>query len=513
MNAGDIARTDYTEISPYVPTAQVVDRLAARRFLVVRDTREFLGLLTPADLIQKAHRLVIDCLTKKPEVTPQTPLDEVLQLMEEHSLFALPVLEEGALTGVVTQGDILRHTSRYSENMHTHFERIERLDALELLSAGIAHDLNNLLTSMLGHASLAAMGLGKEPTLAQNVAEIEEAAARAQGLVQQLLRFSQHGMPATRTDDTSRLIRESARFFALGSRFHMRLHVADDLEAITADADALSRIIANLVMNAKQAMPEGGVITLEAVAVTLGPANEASLPEGEYVRLSLSDTGTGIEPGVIPCIFDPFFTTKPDGNGVGLTIVQRLVSRAGGHVAVQSDPGRGTTFAVHLPVRSIGSKIAGASENERFGDVLRSGCFCLDLKGETKEDIIAEMVAALAEQGELSDPDAVIAAVLAREERESTGMQHGVAMPHGKTGTVGGLVTAFGLSRRGVDFGSLDGSPARIFIMTISPSNRSGPHIRYLSQVSRVLRNPFVREQLLNSRSSDEMIRLLSARS
>ncbi len=132
------------------------------------------------------------------------------------------------------------------------------------------------------------------------------------------------------------------------------------------------------------------------------------------------------------------------------------------------------------------------------------------LKGATKEEIIQEMIDLLVARGRIKDRDAALKAVLDREQKMSTGMQHGIAIPHGKTDSVDKLVTAMGLKKEGVDFGSMDGKPSTIFIMTISSISRTGPHIQFLSEISQVLNDPEKRERILQSQSASEILDILT---
>ena len=147
-----------------------------------------------------------------------------------------------------------------------------------------------------------------------------------------------------------------------------------------------------------------------------------------------------------------------------------------------------------------------------FSEVLKSGCYCLQLKSDTKEAIIEEMVDLLVDGGKVKseDRDAVLLAIQEREQKMSTGVQHGVAIPHGKSDVVDELVTAFALKPEGVDFRSLDGEPSRIFVMTVSSVLRSGPHLQYLAEISKVLNVPSFRERILKVDTIDELVALLT---
>lgn len=145
-----------------------------------------------------------------------------------------------------------------------------------------------------------------------------------------------------------------------------------------------------------------------------------------------------------------------------------------------------------------------------FQEVLSNGCFLLDLQSATKEGVIREMVGALAAAGKLPDPQAAAAAVLERESQMSTGMQFGIAIPHGKVAGMKSLAVALGIKKEGVDFASLDGQPCRIFVMTLSPTTRTGPHVQYLAEIGKLLRRPSIRNRVLRATSREEIVGILT---
>jgi fructose-specific phosphotransferase system IIA component len=143
--------------------------------------------------------------------------------------------------------------------------------------------------------------------------------------------------------------------------------------------------------------------------------------------------------------------------------------------------------------------------------LLSEDTIILELKGVNKEEIILEMIDLLVARGRIKDRDAALRAVMEREQKMSTGMQHGIAIPHGKTDSVDKLVTAMALKKEGVDFGSMDGKPSTIFIMTISSVSRTGPHIQFLSEISQVLNDPDKRERILLAQSTSEVMEILTS--
>ena len=145
-----------------------------------------------------------------------------------------------------------------------------------------------------------------------------------------------------------------------------------------------------------------------------------------------------------------------------------------------------------------------------FRETLAKSQVRLHLESGTKLGIIREMVRMMVDSGAIDDPAGIEAAILERENKMSTGMQQGVALPHGKTDAVSELVTAVGLKKEGVDFGSLDGEPSKIFIMTVSRRDSTGPHIQFLAEISKVLNNPVLREKILAATSRDEVLKILT---
>jgi PTS system nitrogen regulatory IIA component len=147
-----------------------------------------------------------------------------------------------------------------------------------------------------------------------------------------------------------------------------------------------------------------------------------------------------------------------------------------------------------------------------FKEALKTSCYCLDIKSDTKEGLIEEMINLMVASGQLpeTERDGALEAVIERERKMSTGMQNGVAVPHGKTPTMTGLATAFGLKKDGIDFASLDGEPSQIFVMTVSSTLKTGPHLQYLAEISKLLSCPSVREAILQAETAEQIIAILS---
>jgi len=230
--------------------------------------------------------------------------------------------------------------------------RNQKLESLGLLAGGIAHDFNNLLMVMLGNISLARQELPAGSPITAVLECAEGACHRARGLSTQLLTFARGGTPVKKKLRLEAPVREAAELALHGSLVTLKVQAARPLDLVEADEGQLAQAVNNLVLNAKQAMPDGGRVMLALDNVLLTEADQLPMAPGRYVRLAIEDTGAGIPPEHLSRIFDPYFTTKKTGSGLGLTSVHSIVTQHGGHVAVSSPPGKGACFTIHLPAAS-----------------------------------------------------------------------------------------------------------------------------------------------------------------
>ncbi len=236
--------------------------------------------------------------------------------------------------------------------LHSELAKIEKLDSIGILAGGIAHDFNNIMTAVMGNISLALNDLDPGSPVHRLVSEAEQAADRAQGLTQQLLTFSKGGQPLRKPNHLGELLRESAGFALTGSSIKCEFSVPSDLYPVEIDKGQIGQVIHNLVINAVQAMPDGGRIEITARNLFLKPDNTMTLKPGQYVMFSVEDSGTGIDEKHLKKIFDPFYTTKQFGSGLGLATSYSIIHNHAGHIAVDTKIGRGTRFDIYLPADS-----------------------------------------------------------------------------------------------------------------------------------------------------------------
>lgn len=227
--------------------------------------------------------------------------------------------------------------------------KTQKLESLGVLAGGIAHNFNNVLTGVMGYISFARMFLDPSHKSHDALGHAEDATRRAAGLANQLLTFARGGEPVKRPISVARILNESLSLVLNGSMVRRVVELPDDLHAIMADEGQISQAFNNIIINAVQAMPRGGDLTVRAENVSMSRGRRAGAPEEPFVRISFIDQGEGIPNEILPKIFDPYFTTKPTGTGLGLASVHSIVCRHGGMVTVNSEIGAGSSFTVMLP--------------------------------------------------------------------------------------------------------------------------------------------------------------------
>ena len=241
------------------------------------------------------------------------------------------------------------------KRMEKELLKTQKLESLGVLAGGIAHDFNNILTAISTNISMAKMYGNLEEDISDMLGDAEKASVRAKNLTQQLLAFSRGGAPVRRTVSVAKILQEHTDFALSGSNVKCEYSVPKDLRQVEADEGQIGQVVHNLVINAKQAMPEGGVVRVGAENVSPGELETLPLKPGRYVKIFATDQGIGIPARHLDKIFDPFFTTKQKGSGLGLTSAFTIVRNHEGHLQVDSEVGVGTTVRVYLPASDEGT--------------------------------------------------------------------------------------------------------------------------------------------------------------
>gem|GEM_PF-366094 len=261
--------------------------------------------------------------------------------------------------------------------LEAQLQQAQKMESVGRLAGGVAHDFNNLLTSISGNVELALSEIPKESGLSVTLSEVRKASLSAAALIKQLLAFSRKQIIEPRVVDLNLLISNMHKMLSrlIGEDIELETLPHENLKAVKIDPSQFEQILVNLAVNARDAMPQGGVLTIETTAVDLDEEychTHAGVSPGSYVMLAVSDTGSGMSEEVRQHIFEPFFTTKSksEGTGLGLATTYGAVKQAGGTIEVYSEPGEGSTFKIYLPV--VDEK-AEVMEADRGSEVLLKG--------------------------------------------------------------------------------------------------------------------------------------------
>jgi PAS domain S-box-containing protein len=278
------------------------------------------------------------------------------------------------------------------ESLQNRLLNAQRLESLGVLAGGIAHDFNNILTGIMGNVSMARMVLTMPEKSDRLLDNAEKAVRRATELATQLLTFARGGAPIKKTVSIRNIVDESLSLALRGTNVRGVLDIPDSLHDIEADEGQVSQVFNNIVINAVQAMPEGGEISVQGTNVVLESENRFMLPPGEYVKLVFADQGCGIPEDVREKIFDPYFTTKSAGMGLGLASVHSIVKRHGGRIDVRSKVGEGTAFTLFLPSTGTTASVAEIPDRGNRSETLAGGTVLVMDDEEMIRDVAAELL-------------------------------------------------------------------------------------------------------------------------
>ncbi len=296
--------------------------------------------------------------------------------------------KENKIIGIVLVFRNVTEKKRTAEELF----KAKKLDSLGVLAGGIAHDFNNILAGLLGNIELAKMSLDKNSKSIPLLQEAIKASVRAKDLTQQLLTFSKGGKPVKKTLSIEKTITETTNFLLRGSSITCQFSFPDDLWLVDIDSGQISQVIHNLILNSKQAMPNGGGIKITCSNVANASAETLiDLPDIPFIKITVQDNGSGIDDEYLEKIFDPYFTTKPDGSGLGLAITHSIITKHNGYIAVRSKKNEGVTFVIYLPAADIQTSSPAQIEPEQESENFKAKILVMDDES-TVQDVVTQML-------------------------------------------------------------------------------------------------------------------------
>lgn len=309
---------------------------------------EAIIVLTDTDdetLSLKALKLGAQDSLNKHRINSEDLRRSILHAIERSNLLRS---HEARTEGIQCDATILRDITNQKKAEDELFKS-EKIESISLLAGGIAHDFNNMLTAILGNISMIRIDLDESHQHSAKLVAAEKAALQARLLTQQLLSFSKGGAPLLEVTTVSEMVEECAQFILRGSKVKCSIEKDDDLWPVDADKGQVSQVVNNLIINANQAMPDGGEIRIRMSNLHVRHAEVPTLRFGDYVCIEVRDEGAGISPQNLNKIFDPYFTTKGKGNGIGLASSYSIITTHKGTITVDSSIGKGSIFRVYLP--------------------------------------------------------------------------------------------------------------------------------------------------------------------
>ncbi len=334
------------------------------RVLLINKEAEKLTGWTQEDAIGRLLLEVFNIINEKTRDSCENPVDKVIKTEESAGLAIQTVLiakdgteriiadsaapifdKKSKIIGVVL---VFRDVSEKRKMVEERL-KIQKLESIGLLAGGIAHDFNNILTAFMGNISLSKLYVTPEDKIFERLEDMEKATFRAMDLTGQLLTFSKGGAPVKKTLSIPELIKDCAIFALRGSNVQCEFSFSDDLWPSEIDEGQISQVINNMIINADQAMSEGGKIQVCAENMVVDAKHSLPLQPGRYIRISIQDQGNGITKERLSRIFDPYFTTKQKGSGLGLATAYSIIDKHDGYIVADSELGVGSTFYIYLP--------------------------------------------------------------------------------------------------------------------------------------------------------------------
>ena len=382
----------YKTVDPLSGVIAVKEDVLKDGFVVVIEQDIFKGILTAADILKSPHNLVLDCLQEKPRIDYEKNIESILDQMKNNGFDVLPVFKQDIFIGIIHQNDIMEFLTEYKKEIENKLQvrtlELEQINAqlvreiaekekaekekqalmeqmyhsdkvmaIGTLAGGIAHDFNNLLSPIIGFSESALKDTKEGSSLWNDLNEIFTAGKRAKDLVSQILKYAHNTETSNESIEMGPILDEGLKLIrsTFPSSIEIRQHIETDA-MVKADPTMIHQIYMNLCTNSYHAMDEtGGILEVGLKKIEFrynSPDIPKGIEPGDYIRMTVSDNGTGIVPEYINNIFDPYFTTKKvgKGTGMGLSVVYGILKSYGGAITVHSKLGKGSTFNVYIPI-------------------------------------------------------------------------------------------------------------------------------------------------------------------
>jgi PAS domain S-box-containing protein len=385
----DLAKTKLLleETFEQSPLPMVLVSMPDAHFSIINSAaKEFLGIADEPSLIGTSlmdyKPSFVDCdIQGNPGMVHSLPLARALSGQKTSNEERLIIRKDGTSRwemvsaapifnkiGEVIAGYLAMNNITEWKQAEEELRKAQKLESLGILAGGIAHDFNNLLGGIYGYIDMAGEG-AKDEKLSRYLSKAMNTIERAKGLTLQLLTFAKGGAPIKKVGNLFPFVQEAAKFALSGSSVSCGFEVPKDISLCDFDKNQIGQVIDNIVINAKQAMPDGGAITLTASNVRIAKNDHPPLDSGDYIRISIKDSGIGMPKEILPRIFDPFYTTKATGHGLGLASCYSIIKRHGGSIDVESEPGKGSTFHIYLPASKDSAPYSSeASKSDHKGN-------------------------------------------------------------------------------------------------------------------------------------------------
>jgi len=253
--------------------------------------------------------------------------------------------EKGEIVGTLSSGIDISDKKKAEEE----FNRVQKLESIGTFAGGIAHDFNNFLMVIHGSIELAQMSMKDSPEAESLLKDAIAASERARRLTQQLITFSKGGLPQKQIVKIDKLVRNIVQFVLTGSNITADINITKNLWLSEVDPGQIEQVLTNLIVNAKQAMPDGGVLHINIVNIDKDTSLKYKMEKRRFIEITIRDEGSGIDEKIIPLIFDPYFTTKREGSGLGLATSHSIIKKHDGHITIETDADSGATFHIFLP--------------------------------------------------------------------------------------------------------------------------------------------------------------------